>query len=277
MPEALLEDTRLDLDSRAVAAWLAIKPTGWQISIRALRSRLCLGKERWRRIAGELEAAEYLFRRKHNGPRGQWIWHVIFNPVPPRSADPGTMGGFPAHGSAASGSAVAGSAVAGSAVAGEPGYKEIPRKTSTNQTTTTSRTEAPARPANDPAADVNVMASAVVVDKWAEPHRELLFRVLARARLNDHDAQQIVDEFAGVLEAASRGEHPAIRNKRGWLNEIIARQKSDDFDFEFGRPVAARRQRLPAQAEPLARASPQMVDAQLEDIWAALKQARGPA
>lgn len=123
VPEALLEDDRLDLDSRAVAAWLAIKPPNWQISVVALRRRLArksqqsvtevsdldlnskvpmLGKDRWQRIASELEAAGYLFRQKTNGPCGQWIWKIIFNP------EPKTVAGFSADGEAASGTTAAG-------------------------------------------------------------------------------------------------------------------------------------------------------------------------
>jgi len=284
VPEPLLEDNRLDLDSRAVAAWLAIKPSGWQISIAALRRRLGrlihasdgqpleyrnLGKDRWQRIAGELEAAGYLQRDRRNGAAGQWIWHIVFNPVPPRGPSPGTIAGFPGDGSSATG--LAGS---GSTVAGKPGHKERPRKTHTNETTTTSTTSSPPSCVVDSTAQANPITTAVVVDKWAEPHKEILFRVLARAQLNSQDAQQIADEFAGVLEAASRGNHPEIRNKRGWLTKLVAGQKNDDFVFEFGRAVEARRQRLPVSAEPLARANRHVVDAQIKDMRETLKHAR---
>lgn len=102
VPEALLEDSRLQLDTRAVAAWLAIKPEGWQISIEALRSRLQqtgqrkLGKERWLRIAAELKSAGYLTQERIRGSKGQWIWNITFTPIP-------TMVGSADHGSAATG------------------------------------------------------------------------------------------------------------------------------------------------------------------------------
>src|SRR5450830_334197 len=54
VPEALLEDKRLDLDSRAVAAWLAIKPAGWQINVDVLRRRLASdNKKIWEKIDGK--------------------------------------------------------------------------------------------------------------------------------------------------------------------------------------------------------------------------------
>jgi len=114
VPEALLEDTRLQLDTRAVAAWLAIKPEGWQISIETLRWRLResgqhpdpiqdeklrkkkLGKERWLRIAKELKQAGYLTQSRVRGSKGQWIWNITFTPIP-------TMVGSADHGSAATG------------------------------------------------------------------------------------------------------------------------------------------------------------------------------
>jgi hypothetical protein len=121
VPESLLEDIRLDLDSRAVAAWLAVKPSGWQISVMSLRMRLSikdkkmLGKDRWQRIARELESSGYLFRKKINGHDGQWIWHITFNPVPT------TVGGFPD-----SGAAERGRPANGIAENGQPGHKVVP-------------------------------------------------------------------------------------------------------------------------------------------------------
>lgn len=141
VPESLLEDSRLDLDSRTVAAWLAVKPAGWQISIKNLRQRLAridkkiLGKDRWQRIAQELESAGYLFRKKINGKGGQWVWHIVFNPVPAS----GTVAGFASYGSAAPGTAVD-----GLAVGGIDGHKELPREElQVKKTTTTNRAQAP--------------------------------------------------------------------------------------------------------------------------------------
>jgi hypothetical protein len=134
VPESLLEDIRLDLDSRAVAAWLAVKPSGWQISVMSLRMRLSikdkkmLGKDRWQRIARELESAGYLFRKKINGNGGQWVWHITFNPVP------ATVGGFPD-----SGAAERGGPANGIAENGQPGYKVVPILELPKKKTTTTK------------------------------------------------------------------------------------------------------------------------------------------
>lgn len=83
VPEKLLEDERLSLDSRLVAAWLATRPEGWTIVISALRQRLKIGKDKWLRIAQELVAAGYVTRRKMSGQsRGRFEWDIVFTPLP---------------------------------------------------------------------------------------------------------------------------------------------------------------------------------------------------
>jgi hypothetical protein len=106
VPRALLEDPRLSLDTRAVAAWLATQDAGFQIVIAVLCRKMGLGKERWLRIARELEAGGYLSRRKHpigvdptTGRKNQWKWENAFTPVP--DSFPGidlSVVGFPDHG-----------------------------------------------------------------------------------------------------------------------------------------------------------------------------------
>jgi hypothetical protein len=83
IPRAMLEDERLGLDTRGVAAWLAGMAPGFQISIFSLKKRLRVGEEKWLRMARELENAGYLKRSKSpTGPGGRWVWHIIFNPTP---------------------------------------------------------------------------------------------------------------------------------------------------------------------------------------------------
>ena len=85
VPRALLEDPRLGLDTRAVAAWLATQAAGFKISIFVMLKKLGLGKDRWQRCARELEGAGYLNRSKSpSGPGGRWVWRVTFNPTPPQ-------------------------------------------------------------------------------------------------------------------------------------------------------------------------------------------------
>ena len=136
VPEALLEDRRLALDSRLVAAWLAVKQDGWQILVWTLRTRLvcgdqeALGKDRWQRIAKELESAGYLSRRRMHGANGRWNWHITFSPVPEHATGAGKAG--PGRetiaGSAGCGPHVDGSSTPGHAGGDQPGHKVIPKK-----------------------------------------------------------------------------------------------------------------------------------------------------
>ncbi|PRH38222.1 hypothetical protein C6T65_32880 [Burkholderia vietnamiensis] len=70
----------------------------------------------------------------------------------------------------------------------------------------------------------------------------MLMQALSQAQLHGDAAQQIVDEFAGVLEAASLGRHRGIKSNRAWLKHVIALSKTGEFVPEFGRSVKARRQ-----------------------------------
>lgn len=83
VPRGLLEDERLGLDTRAVAAWMSTMAVGFQISVFSLKKRLGVGQEKWLRIARELEAGGYLTRSKApTGPGGRWVWRIVFNPTP---------------------------------------------------------------------------------------------------------------------------------------------------------------------------------------------------
>ena len=105
VPHDLLKDKRLSLDTRGLAAWLATRPPGWQISISFLRREHDLGEERWQRMAREMERAGYLTRGKKPGgevtKNGRtytqtWVWEIVFQSVPPVPGLPGP--GSPEHG-----------------------------------------------------------------------------------------------------------------------------------------------------------------------------------
>jgi hypothetical protein len=103
VPEALLEDSRLSLDTRAVAAWLAAKPPDWIVMVGVMRKRLGLSEQRWlRKVAPELESAGYLLRERRHGEQGRIVWKIEFYPDPlenAASAIPSkSMDGESAHG-----------------------------------------------------------------------------------------------------------------------------------------------------------------------------------
>ena len=80
LPRALIDDVRLQFDTRAVAAWLIAKPDGWQIRLGAFRHLLQqrsgtkerVGGDRVRRMLRELERAGYLVRTCFQKRNGRW-------------------------------------------------------------------------------------------------------------------------------------------------------------------------------------------------------------
>src|ERR1035441_4051479 len=107
---ALIDDARLQFDTRAVANWLIAKPDGWQIRVGALPYLLQqragpgerMGRDRVRRILRELEHAGYLSRARSKKSDGRWIWRIEFSDTPAfLHPDTSTVDGSAVNGSAA--------------------------------------------------------------------------------------------------------------------------------------------------------------------------------
>lgn len=74
MAQSALADTRLSLDSRAVAAWLVLHPH--RHSVASLQAEFGLRRRVWERVRGELQDTGYL---QISGPRRQgeqWVWEI---------------------------------------------------------------------------------------------------------------------------------------------------------------------------------------------------------
>jgi hypothetical protein len=117
---ALIDDSRLQFDTRAVANWLMAKPDGWQIRVGALPYLLQqragpgerMGRDRVRRILRELERAGYLSRARSKKPDGRWVWRIEFSETPaPLHGEIATMTGSAVDGPAAGGPPVDGQGV----------------------------------------------------------------------------------------------------------------------------------------------------------------------
>jgi hypothetical protein len=199
--EALIEDDRLSLDTRAVAAWLAIKPAGWQIVISVLTKRMRLGKERWQRIARELEAGGYLSRSCRPGASGRWEWQITFDPA---------GGVVPDSGRAAS----------GDAGTGESGNKvNTPQQNqSSNNTITTG--------------DTSSGGAKLQIPALIQCHEQMLLTQLSPLPIGL--GQEIVNEFVGVLNAVKQGEHVAIHSPRAWIASLVRAALAGEFTPEWG-------------------------------------------
>ncbi len=98
---ALINDERLEFDTRGFAAWLLARPDGWQIKAAALPHLLkCssghVGRDKARRFFRELEHAGYLTRTRRQGADGRWIWDYFFRPTSQApTIDASSVGGSP--------------------------------------------------------------------------------------------------------------------------------------------------------------------------------------
>lgn len=238
VPEALLEDSRLDLDSRAVAAWLAVKQDGWQILVGVLRARLVLGdqallgKDRWQRIANELEAAGYLTRTKVNGHDGRWNWHITFTPVPENRTRAGLAG---------SGATSAGMPGAGAPVDGQPGHKVISRKVVPKKvipTTTTNATVSPVEIVKTPERSSSLLekqcAQELHFPDATSKERLELERLMLMCKFDFR--QEVLDEIEGVRRAGGI--------KRGIValaKALVDKVATGEFALSAGHLVQAQR------------------------------------
>lgn len=235
VPEALLEDARLSLDSRAVAAWLAVKPGGWQICVTSLRMRLAppgrekLGKDLWQRIAVELQSAGYLCRRKVNGPDGQWNWYITFNPVP----TPVTVAGLAGDGSAGDGSAAYGSAGDGQVGHKEIPNEEIPIENFSKPTTTTHKT-APYRPENRGSGSKHENMDALQFPDVSAKERTEIERLIALCAPGSR--QDVLDEVEAIRLAGG-----IKRGVVGLTSTLIEKVAAGTFNLSAGHKVRMQR------------------------------------
>lgn len=203
VPEAMLEDARLSLDARAVAAWLAIKASGWQINISALRRAVGkddkpLGKDKWLRIARELEDAGYFARQCGKGADGQWNWRITFSAV----------GGKPDHGSPAT------------------------RKPATK---TNKAKPSPLIPSPLPPRDSSTHDNLIYPLRVSDVERDAVAQLLTTCPKESH--QPLLDELAGAIE------HRKIRNGiTPYARALVRAVAEGRFSPSLGVAVAASRQ-----------------------------------
>ena len=65
-----LEDQDLSWEALGMLTYLLSKPDGWQVKPSHLRAFRSAGRDKVRRIMGELEEAGYLVREKHRNEKG---------------------------------------------------------------------------------------------------------------------------------------------------------------------------------------------------------------
>jgi len=211
LPTALLEDPGLSLDSRAVGAWLATRPDGWQISIGHMQVRLGLGKERWLRIAKELEIVGYLTRSCAPGGDGKFVWTITFCPVPSFAAT-------------AAGSTVVGFAVHGGAVDGCDRHKkeEVNKKRTTKE-----RARAGGGLAVDGKTGIHhnpggLRDQRAMLAIWQHPPRAVAEAVQVAAALDDQQRAFPAAVLRHLLRSTTSQTNPSRENTPAWARMAAA-------------------------------------------------------
>jgi hypothetical protein len=208
---AMIDDSRLQFDTRAVANWLIAKPDGWQIRVGALPYLLQqragpnerMGRDRVRRILRELEGAGYLSPARSKKPDGRWLRRIEFSDTPaPLRRAVATMVGSAVDGSAAGGSRVDGQGV-------DLSNTLINSKLDYSIPTTTAG-------AGDEKGDGVAMISMMEIryppilqGKWFDPARRLIDACPAEYR------QSVLDEIPAML---ARGK---VRSPLGSLKSLV--------------------------------------------------------
>ncbi|MFS2113390.1 hypothetical protein [Herbaspirillum frisingense] len=78
------------------------------------------------------------------------------------------------------------------------------------------------------------------IETCIQDHRPIIDVVLRRIE-SPTSQQDIVDEFAGVTEAARQGKKPEIVSPRRWLEAIVQRYLSGEFTIDLGMGIQKRR------------------------------------
>lgn len=87
------QDGRLSLESRGLLVLMASLPEDWEYSVSGLAKKAGCGKDKLRRILGELEKVGYLAREQSHGSNGKFGGniYIIQDDAPPLSGKPTTV------------------------------------------------------------------------------------------------------------------------------------------------------------------------------------------
>jgi hypothetical protein len=271
IPYELAHDSRLSLDARALALWLAFCPPGQPILLSGLPKAVGVGRDAIRRMLKELGECRYLLRTCERGAGGRWIWKNRFSVVPyPEhfSERPTkTVASKPVDGESADGSTVDRRTDGGSS--GDRVVVVLP-STNTNTTTTTTTTALRAHTHDAPSPnrewnrdgelgpEVQIDLRGVFVGVEAEQALAMLAKCPFNAR------QDVIDDIAGkrlrdrlrgpplnllytLIQTASKGSFStadAIAFRTDLNRKAVERAEKAKHDIERQRkPTEEERQR----------------------------------
>lgn len=105
VPDAILENRSISLETRAVISYLVGRSDGFRISVGSLCRLLGIKDARWRRIRREMEAARHFLQSRRRNADGTFTWtnevfDVAYDPatIPPKTTDGKPTRGKAIHG-----------------------------------------------------------------------------------------------------------------------------------------------------------------------------------
>lgn len=259
VPVAMMNDARMSLEARGLAAWFVTRPPNWRIQVGALAGLLGVGREKVKRVLGELEAAGYLLRSRSHDVDGRWVWESTFTPFPAidgfpvdgESVDGSPAGGRAGDGTTDPGRAADGQAVGGSAMNGKA--VDIRKTRGTTRTRTT--TEAP--PGRAGRTSLEPLEMPEVLSRGS---REACVHLLSTCP--PELKQAVLDEIAGLAGAGRiRGSPTAL------LHSLVQSAYRGTFTPSAGIAISRQRTAKSTPAVPLLAPEPEPPrnDAQREE------------
>lgn len=227
IPDDILQDKTLSLDTRAVLGWMIGRPDGWIIRIGPMLGALGLTKHIWSRIRGELQRAGYLFQARHSDEHGRIAWQieVTDDPSDPpwsKNSTMDTIGEKFSDGSAAD----------GQARNGQPG----------DITTSIQHDQLPLLPASSsPPTETqgDVVVTADSIKLHFPPALEGRLRQSAELAISRCPAglcQAVLDEVDGICRRGRLQGNPI-----GLLSTLCQRAAAGTFTPSLGLDIASRR------------------------------------
>lgn len=82
VPDSIMEDKRMRLDTRLVLGWLIGRPNDWVVHVGYVQYTLGLSERRWVTIRKELQAMGYLRQIRRRNEDGKFVWEHIVSDTP---------------------------------------------------------------------------------------------------------------------------------------------------------------------------------------------------
>lgn len=215
LDQRIVDDTRLSWAARGMLAYLLSRPDNWEVRVKDLQRRGNLGRDGTYKLISDLRSTGYVEFQQARDARGcirggSYIVREIPNPPHPESPDtdvPEPAAPYPVDPEALT-------------------TTEVNLLPST--TTTTYNTK-------ERFSNLDQLTHSIVFPGWISAEQQSVAREKV-ARFEPAQAQMLIDEWAGAINAGKIKESPL-----GYLHEMAARLDSNQFSCHYADDIARAR------------------------------------